>query len=470
MEKEITNLTDESLIQKSNPMLCLAQSDLALAELKIWDAYLAKIDMKNPDSYTVTFTHQELCRMTGVERIRKEDLEKRTKNLGQLVKLFDNKNHSYSIGLVGHVEIKNESGELTMEMKCTEEAKKFIFNVEELGYVNYRIKQTANLTSRYSYWMANYLLKYKGFKTEWNISIDKLKQIIGFHDKDVEYKYFKKMVLNKMKSDLDNSPNTDVSFDYTPIRTGRFITHLHIILIDKAPKLDGMGNYIGSATEEEVKDDKADKATKNVSPKKNKSKETAPLKASKTDDAENPEMSLIEKLQGLCKGVSGLEEGNYLWLKITDSLNDKIEGLVVHYGIEDEPDDSDNMRYRALVAKNIKIGYLVIDNYKDENSLKMVIEVYDVICDIVCNRRKMVTISGVDYFWNIVKSQFLKLDYDKVKRVVNRIVDAELNIKNVYSYLLTALYKASMSETMQETSEYYDDYLRSMSDGNGVLK
>ena len=57
-------------VQKSRPLTALWQSDLTLAEFKIKDAYLARIDSRKPEMRTVQLTKGELEKALGLTRIK----------------------------------------------------------------------------------------------------------------------------------------------------------------------------------------------------------------------------------------------------------------------------------------------------------------------------------------------------------------------------------------------------------------
>ena len=85
----------------------------------------------------------------------------------------------------------------------------------------------------------------------------------------------------------------------------------------------------------------------------------------------------------------------------------------------------------------------------------MVHEIYDVICDMVCYPRKIVLIKGTEYPWDIVKAQFLKLNYDHVADALDRVIDKDLEIKRMHPYLISTLYE---SKPIYPDSEWYDSY------------
>lgn len=123
--------------------------------------------------------------------------------------------------------------------------------------------------------------------------------------------------------------------------------------------------------------------------------------------------------------------------------------------------ESECNSYRKLIADNIKLTWLM-EIAKDHSSdeVKMVQEIYDVICDMVCYPREKVEIKGTTYPWNAVKSRFLKLRYEHIADILNRIVDADLGIKNMQSYLISTLYSASLTGNIEIQSRLHDDYLK----------
>ena len=80
---------DKLTVQKSNPLQSLAKTDLTLPELKLLDVYLARIDSHDPEKRTVIIEKGELERVLCVTRILKDDLNKRLRNLFQIVEIED---------------------------------------------------------------------------------------------------------------------------------------------------------------------------------------------------------------------------------------------------------------------------------------------------------------------------------------------------------------------------------------------
>ena len=130
---------------------------------------------------------------------------------------------------------------------------------------------------------------------------------------------------------------------------------------------------------------------------------------------------------------------------------------------DDEAIDGETDAYREMIADNIKLGWLLdAANKKGEGEIRMVNEVYDVICDMVCFPRKEVVINKTKYPWAVVRSQFLKLRYEHIAAILNRIVDSDLEIRNMSAYLISSLYNQSLVGTIEKEASISDDYLKSL--------
>ena len=126
-----------------------------------------------------------------------------------------------------------------------------------------------------------------------------------------------------------------------------------------------------------------------------------------------------------------------------------------------EGPDDDTVLYRKIIADNIRLDLLLDTAGRHSPSeTEMVTEIYDTICDMVCFPRETVWIKKAARPWEAVKSQFLKLKYDHVANVLNRIIDQDLHIRNMKAYLVTTLYEESMSGTLGLEASLHDDELK----------
>lgn len=226
-------------VQKSQPLTWLWQSDLSLAEFKILDAYLARINSAKPSQRSVVLPKGELENALGVTRINNEDLKLRLKHLSQPIDLAKgNKKKIHIIGLFEEAEaVQDEDGVWQIKLTCTEAATKYIFNVEKLGYLRYKLRCITSLTSRYTYILFIYL-EANRFRESWEIDLDELKQILNCHEDDLytEYKRFNERILKRCQKEL--SEKTECRFTYEPVRRGRSVSAIRFTLEMLSPKLE----------------------------------------------------------------------------------------------------------------------------------------------------------------------------------------------------------------------------------------
>ena len=219
------------LVQKSNPLQSLSETKMTLAEFKILDAYLSKINSHNPEERCVTFDKGELESLLGVTQIKNKDLSDRIDNLFKVVTIQDpdKPNKFTKIALFSCAECtQDDNGQWTIKLACSPEAMEYIFNIESIGYLRYRLKNVVNLTSRYSYILYLYLESNR-FRGSWMIPLDDLKKTLCCTaDTYSEYKRFNDLVLKKCQKEL--SQKTDIAFDYVALRRGRKVTGVQFII------------------------------------------------------------------------------------------------------------------------------------------------------------------------------------------------------------------------------------------------
>lgn len=226
-------------VQKSRPLTALWQSDLTLAEFKIMDAYLARIDSRKPEMRTVQLTKGELEKALGVTRINKADLKQRLKNLYSPIDLENGNPRKIKLrALFEEADAEqDEHGIWQIQLTCTQAAMRYIFNIEDLGYFRYKLRSVTNITSRYTYVLFMYLEMNRKFKT-WEVGIDELKEILNCHADDLykEFKMFNQRILKRCQKEL--AEKTECRFTYEPVRKGRSVAKIRFTLESLAPKIE----------------------------------------------------------------------------------------------------------------------------------------------------------------------------------------------------------------------------------------
>lgn len=225
--------TDKLLVQKSLPLFALWRSELTLAEFKILDTYLARIDSHHPEKRQVIFEKGELEEKLGVKKINKKELETRLIHLmGNVVKIPDieeNKGFRLVTLFEEAVAEQDDYGLWQVKLECTEKAMKYIFNIEKLGYLRYKLRCITSLKSRQAYILFTFL-EANRYRTPFIVELQELKEILCCENEESykEYKRFNDLVLKRIKKEL--LEKTECKFNYEPIKKGRSVVSIRFIL------------------------------------------------------------------------------------------------------------------------------------------------------------------------------------------------------------------------------------------------
>lgn len=228
------NLKDSHEVQKSKPLFSLWKSDLTLAEFKILDTYLSRINSHNPEQRDVIFEKGELEKLLGVVKINHTDLDTRLKHLQATSINLGDDNHIDRVTLFERSQgFQDETGVWQVMLTCTQSAMKYFFNIEEIGYLRYKLRSIININSRYSYIMFIYLESNR-FRKEWTVGLDELKLILNCETDETyaEYKHFNNLILKRCYKEL--TEKTELQYTYEPIRRGRRVTEIRFTLASRA--------------------------------------------------------------------------------------------------------------------------------------------------------------------------------------------------------------------------------------------
>ena len=210
------------LIQKSNPLMALSRSELTLADLKIFDAYLARINSHKPERRTVKLEKGEIESYLGVTQIKTADLKERLKHLGTMVPVDDptRKQAFRMISLFEEAEcVQDDDGLWQVSLTCTQAAMKYIFQMDDFGFFKYALHSITMLRSRYAYVLFLYLEKNRRMHLSWEVPVEELRYIMKADDATYqEFKHFKQLVLQPACKELNEKTKT--RFTYVPDKKG----------------------------------------------------------------------------------------------------------------------------------------------------------------------------------------------------------------------------------------------------------
>ena len=225
---------DKLTVQKSKPLFALWQSELTLAEFKILDTYLGRINSHDDEQRTVKFEKGELESLLGVKQLKPQVLDERLKHLMTTVRISDEnrKNGFTRIALFEKAYAEQDDyGVWKAELTCTETAKKYIFNVEEINYLRYKLKNIINIKSRYTYIMFLYLWENK-YRGSWEVPLDKLKSLLNCENEYCnQFKVFNDRVLKRVYNEIHKV--TDIRYEYETVKKGRSVVAIRFIYKSK---------------------------------------------------------------------------------------------------------------------------------------------------------------------------------------------------------------------------------------------
>ena len=124
----------------------------------------------------------------------------------------------------------DENGLWTITLTCTPSAREYVFNIENLGYLRYRLRNIVELKSRYSYILFMYLENNRDFRKSWEVSLNELKERLGCTSTTTynKFKYFNDLILKKCHQEINEK--TDCKFDYEPVKRGRVIVAIRFTI------------------------------------------------------------------------------------------------------------------------------------------------------------------------------------------------------------------------------------------------
>lgn len=151
----------------------------------------------------------------------------------------------------------------------------------------------------------------------------------------------------------------------------------------------------------------------------------------------------------------------YNTVNTKSNINNKDDKSIYQSSDDEDDIETERQNNNTIIADNINLNCLLEKaRSRGGNETKMVLEIYNLICEMVNYPRESVTIRGTAYDWIVVKNHFLKLNYDNVAAVLNRVIDSELKIKDMHKYLISSLFTETECGTISSQSQLHDGYLK----------
>jgi hypothetical protein len=134
------------------------------------------------------------------------------------------------------------------------------------------------------------------------------------------------------------------------------------------------------------------------------------------------------------------QDGSNTYVNQTD-LSDTDPSIYPAAVKQEACEDDDSMdaieAYREVIKENISFDIL-----KQKCDAERLDEIVDIMLETLCSRKKQIRIAREDFPAEVVKSRLLKLDDSHIEYVLECLDRNTTDIRNIRSYILTALYQA----------------------------
>ena len=225
------DIANNALVQRSRPLYSLWKMGFNLFECKIFDLYLSCIDSHNAENKTVIIKKANFEQFMGLKRIDSDLLDARLKAMIRSIDIDTGGKYARHTTLFQDAYLNYKTEPYQIELKCSDTIADLLFNIEDIGYVQYRIRNIIKLESTYSYILFNYLEDNRGLHNTWTVTLDKLKETLDCNSKIYDaFKRFNDLILKKCHKELTSK--TEMRYDYEPIKKGRKVIAIKFTLYD----------------------------------------------------------------------------------------------------------------------------------------------------------------------------------------------------------------------------------------------
>ena len=98
--------------------------------------------------------------------------------------------------------------------------------------------------------------------------------------------------------------------------------------------------------------------------------------------------------------------------------------------------------YSRIIRDNTECDFIIQQNPEKK---EIILELIDIIVDTVCSTKPTIRVNGEDIPHDIVKSVFLKLNTSHIEYVLDAMDNNISDVRNIRSYLITALYNSRLT-------------------------
>lgn len=219
----------KELVEKRNILNEVRKNSMTLQELRFFSIYLSKINARDVSTRKVRFPLTEFQKIMEFGRLNTTQIKATTDSLLSKVVSIPTERGGYkSFQLFKECTVdRDELGQWYVEIDAHDNALPLMFDFKD-RYFTYELWNALRLKSGNQLRMYEILKQYEGVG-ERKIPIAQLRELLGIAPEEYpRWDNFKRRVLDSCQEALRE--NTDICFDYEPIKSGRKITGLRFII------------------------------------------------------------------------------------------------------------------------------------------------------------------------------------------------------------------------------------------------
>ena len=213
------------VVEKKNVLNQIRRNNMTLQELRLFSIYLAKINARDSSTRTVKFSLENFCKIMDIE-IKLSQIRENTYHLLQQIVEIPNEDGTKgftAIQLFKECKLSQnkETGQWFFEIEAHDKALPYMFDFKE-RYFTYELWNVLQLKSANQLRMYEILKQYEHIGKR-RLSLTELRELLCIEPNEYpRWDNFKVRILDACQKAL--TEQTDITFTYEPIRTGRKFT------------------------------------------------------------------------------------------------------------------------------------------------------------------------------------------------------------------------------------------------------
>ena len=218
-----------NLVEKRNVLNEIRRNNMTLQEMRFFSIYLSKINARDISTRKVSFPLEDFRKIMEIGRMNIHHFQAVTNSLlGKVVNIKDERGGYTGFQLFKRCKVfRDEFDQWYVEIDAHDDALPLMFDFKR-EYFTYELWNALRLKSSNQLRMYELLKQYES-AGERRLPLSELKQLLGFEATDYpRWDNFRTRILESCKEAL--AENTDICFEYKPIKAGRKITGVHFTI------------------------------------------------------------------------------------------------------------------------------------------------------------------------------------------------------------------------------------------------